>query len=262
MEPVGIVALLWVLFGGAHIALASRPLRAPLVARLGERGFDVTFSLVASLGFAALVFYYAAHRFDGMAGPAIGHAGILRWIFLASIAAGFALAGASLVSYPRSPYALFGTDAVAASEPRGIERITRHGFFVGVVLVALPHALLATRLVGTVFALGFVVLAIAGAWHQDRKLIDRRGQGHAAYVARTSTIPFAALMSGRQRMVWSELPVSHLVGGVAIAALLRYVHEGIFVWGGALVVAAVIGGAAAETVQSWRRAKRRRTIPG
>lgn len=256
MEPAVNVALLWVLFGGAHMALTSNPIRAPLVTRLGERGFDFVFSLVASVSFALLVFYYAGHRFEGAPGPAVGHVGALRWVFLTSIVAGFALAGAALVSYPRSPYAPFTGGAVVASEPRGIERVTRHGFFVGMILVALPHCLLATRLVGSVFTAGFVILSAAGAWHQDRKLTARRGLRHADYVARTSTVPFAAVVSGRQRVVWSELPLLYLGGGLMVAALLRYVHDQIFAWGGAAVVAVVIGGAALEGVQSWRRARR------
>jgi uncharacterized membrane protein len=257
MEPAVNVALLWGLFAGTHMALTSNALRGALVARLGERGFDILFSLVATISFGLLVFYYAAHRFEGAAGLAIGHAGPLRWVFLASIVAGFALASAALVSYPRSPYALFNEGA-AASGPKGIERVTRHGFLVGVILVAVPHLLLATRLVGTVFTAGFVVLAAMGAWHQDRKLVARRGPRHADYVARTSVIPFAAVVAGRQRVVWSELPLLHLAGGLVAAAFLRYVHDQIFVWGGAVVVAAVTLGAAAEGVQSWRRARRRR----
>jgi uncharacterized membrane protein len=258
MEPAVNVALLWGLFAGTHMALTSNPLRGALVARLGERGFDILFSLVASISFALLVFYYAAHRFEGAAGLAIGHAGALSWVLLASIAGGFALASGALVSYPRSPYALFNEGTAAASGPRGIERVTRHGFLVGVILVAVPHVLLATRLVGTVFTAGFVVLAALGAWHQDRKLVARRGPRHADYVARTSVIPFAAVVRGRQRVVWSELPLLYLAGGLVAAVLLRYVHDQIFAWGGAAVVAAVTLGAAAEGVQSWRRARRRR----
>jgi uncharacterized membrane protein len=254
MEPAAVVALLWLLFGGTHIGLASDPIRGPLVTRLGERGFDLLFSLVAAISFAMLVNYYAGHRLEGALGPAMGHSGILWWASMISIVAGFALAAASLVSYPRSPYALFGHTAVR--QPRGIERVTRHGFFVGVILVAAPHALLATRLVGTVFTAGFVLLAAAGAWHQDRKFLARRGEAHAEYVARTSVIPFAAVVSGRQRLAWNELPVRYLAGGAAAALLLRYLHDGMFMWGGAVIITVVVGGGAVETLQSWRRARR------
>jgi uncharacterized membrane protein len=255
MEPAATVLLLWLVFGGAHVALASAPIRGPLSARLGERGFDVLFSSIAGVTFAALVHYYAGHRMDGAMGPALGHGGVLRWMAMGSIVAGFGLAAAALTSYSRSPYALFGGPGVG--EPRGIERVTRHGFLVGVVLVAVPHALLATRLAGTAFFAGFVLLAIVGGWHQDRKLLTRRGPGYREYLARTSFVPFAAIVAGRQRLVWREMPARHLAAGALVAVALRAVHDGIFVWGGAVLIAAVLSGALVETVRGWRRARSR-----
>ena len=72
MEPVIVVAVLWLLFGGTHIGLAVAPLRGRLVARLGEIGFVALFYLVAAASFAALVSTTPTHRFDGPAGPRPG----------------------------------------------------------------------------------------------------------------------------------------------------------------------------------------------
>src|SRR5262249_55955835 len=180
---------------------------------LGEQGYMLVFSLVAAVSFTALVRFYAAHRLDGPAGLALGSMPLLRGLLMAAIVAGFALAAASLVVYPRSPMAVFSD---GAGSPRGLERIPRHSFFVAVTLIGVAHALLATHLVGTIFAAGFAVLGLAGGWHQDRKLLRLRGESYAAYLAATSTVPFAAIVSGRQRLVWRELPFGSLVAGVAI----------------------------------------------
>src|SRR5262249_60253032 len=104
--------------------------------------------------------------------------------------------GASRPS-PGRPYALAND---AAREPRGLERITRHPFLVGVALTAGAHALLAPHLIGTVFSAGLLALALGGAWHQDRKLLARRGHPFAAFLAATPLVPFAAIVSGRQRL--------------------------------------------------------------
>jgi hypothetical protein len=61
--------------------------------------------------------------------------------------------------------------------------------------------------------------------------------------------------------VWKELPVLHLAAGFVTALLLRYVHDGIFVGGGAAIVGAAAAGAALEGLQSWRRARRRAPQP-
>lgn len=254
MEPALLVTLLWLLFGGTHIGLATTRIRGALVGRLGDIGFNALFSLVAAASFALLIGTYAAHRSEGAAGLALGDWPGLRGMLMGVIVVGVALSTAALISYPRSPYTLFAGTTIRS--PYGIERVTRHPFFAGVALLALAHVLLATRLVGTVFAAGLTLVAIAGAWHQDGKFLARQGRPYADYLAVTSAVPFAAILSGRQRLVVRELPLGTLVLGLAIALLLRAVHDSIFAHGGVFVIGAVIGGAAVETVQSWRRARR------
>jgi uncharacterized membrane protein len=253
MNAVLGTAALWLVMVGTHIGLATRRPRDAMTARLGEQGYMLVFSLVAAVSFTALVRFYAAHRLDGPDGLALGSVPLLRGLLMAVIVAGVALGAASLVAYPRSPMALFND---GAGSPRGIERITRHSFFVAVTLVGAAHALLATRLVGTIFAAGFAVLGLAGGWHQDRKLLRLRGEPYAAYLAATSTIPFAAIVSGRQRLVWRELPFGSLVTGVAIALLLRARHDALLAHGGLWLIVAVLGGAAVEMVQGLRRGRR------
>jgi len=255
MEPGWVLAGLWVLFSGTHVTLATRPIRDALVRRCGELGFNLVFSLVASASFALLVHYYALHRLDGPPGFALGRSEPVRLLLTAAIVVGIVLATAPLLSYHGSAYALFRRSTPPA---RGIERITRHPFFVGVSLFASAHALLATRLVGAVFAAGLAVFPMIGVWHQDRKLVAMRGTGHADYLKTTSTVPFVAILTGgRQRFVWSELPLGSLAAGLVIAFALRALHDGIFSRGGAFVIAAIVGGAAVETSLSWRRASRR-----
>ena len=253
MEPAWGMAALWILFGGTHIGLTTRAVREPVVERIGETGFTVLFSLVAALSFTALVVFYSAHRFAAAPGLALGRFELVRWMLLAFITFGAVLVAAGSVSYPRSPYVLFST---ATPGPHGIERITRHPFFSGVALFSLAHVFLATRLIGTVFAAGLACVAILGARHQDAKLLARRGRAYADYLAVTSTIPFAAIAAGRQRLVWSELPVAAIAVGIVAAIALRAVHDGIFALGGMPFATAVLVTAGWETMRSWRAARR------
>ncbi len=251
---LGLTAL-WLVFGGMHIGLATCRVRDGLVSRLGERGFLALFSLIAAVSFSVLVHYYTLHRFDGPPGLALGAVPALRWTLMAVVVAGVMLIAASAVVYPRSPMAVFNKTVEA---PRGIERVTRHALFVGAALLGAAHALLATRLVGAVLMGGLAVVAVAGAWHQDRKLLRQRGEPYAAYLEATSTVPFGAIVAGRQRLAWSELPAGALALGVVLAVVLRIVHGSIFAHGGAWVIAGVVGGAALLGAQSARRVRRRR----
>ena len=252
-QPAIVVAMLWMAFAGTHVGLATRRVRGALVVRLGENGFMNLFSLVATILYAALVAWYAMHRFAGAPGLALGRVPVLREALIAMIVAGVALAVAGLAAYPRLPSALYDQPIGA---PRGIERITRHPFFAGVALVAIAHVLLATRLVGAVFAAGFAVLAIAGAWHQDRKLARRRGRTYADHLAATSAVPLAAVVGGRQRLAWRDLPLAALATGIVLAIVLRMVHDRMFAYGGAGVILAVVAGGALASWQAARRAQR------
>jgi uncharacterized membrane protein len=255
MQPALTVAALWLLFAGTHVGLATRSVRDPLATRLGEHGFLALYSTVAAATFTLLVVFYADHRFEGAPGLALGRDTILRVVLMAVVGAGVVLT--VLLDYPRSPTALFGPPIRA---PYGVERITRHPFFAGVALLAAAHTLLATRLVGTVFFLGLGTLAIVGSWHQDRKLLARRGRPYAEYLAATSAVPFAAVASGRQRLVAREISAWTVVTGVGVAVALRLAHDGILARHGLWLLAAVFAGAALSTLQSWRRARRQGTL--
>src|SRR5439155_1064756 len=123
MEPALTAALLWLVFGATHVGLATRRVRAALVARLGEHGFTALFSVVASAAFAVAIAYFAAHRNEGATGLALAHVAALRWTLMAVSVTGIVLVSAGSATYVGSPYDLF---AGRVRAPRGIERITRH----------------------------------------------------------------------------------------------------------------------------------------
>jgi uncharacterized membrane protein len=256
LGPALTVALLWVVFGGTHVGLATARVRAALVARLGDAGFLALFSGVAAVSFSVLASYYATHRFAGAPGLALGRSTGVRLGLMAVVVTGVTLT--FLLDYARSPTALFDQPIHA---PHGIERVTRHPFFAGVALLALAHVLLAAHLVGTVFFAGLAALASAGAWHQDRKLLGRRGGPYGGYLAATSALPFAAILAGRQRLVWREIPPRGLLLGLAAAAALRAVHASIFAHGGAWVIGVLLAGAAISTRRAWLRAQRLAATP-
>jgi uncharacterized membrane protein len=254
MEPSIAVALLGILFGATHIGLASVRLRSRFVARLGALGFTLLFSLIAALIFSLLVHTYADHRFDGLPGPDLGSFTALRGLAMLAIGAGLMLIGGCIVTYPQTPMLLF---AQSVDPPRGLERITRHPFFAGFTLLALAHVLLATHLVGVAFFGSLALLAMAGAKHQDAKLLALRGSPYAEYLSATSTFPFGAVVGGRQRIVWSELPVGALALGFALTLILWFVHDSILAHGGAWVIGVLVGGAAIATLRAWHRSRSR-----
>ncbi len=237
MQPTLMIALLSALFVATHIGMAAGRTRAWMVRRLGENRFVVLYSAVASAQFGLLLAYYAAHRFDGAAGLGLGATSAIRWALIAVIAVGITLMGGSLAGYPDSPFTALAHNF---REPYGIERITRHALFAGTFMLGTAHAILASHLNGTIVFSSLAVLAVAR--HQDGKLLQRGGEAYRHYLETTSMLPFAAIVSGRQRIAWHELPVRGLTIAFAVAVTLRLVHDWIFAYGGLLVIAAVVGG--------------------
>ena len=255
MDPVLRVAFAVALFAISHIGLGWPPVRQFLVARLGRWGFTLLFTLVAWITFGSAVATYAAHAGEGPAGLALGASAAARFTLVAAIVLGLMLMTGAFAGYVGSPYS-FGGEQVR--EPRGLERVTRHPFFVGTALLGGAHALLATRLVGALLMGSLALFALLGAWFQDRKLLALRGEPYAAYLAATSTVPFAAIAAGRQRLVASELPYGTLLLGLALAWLLRSLHAHLFDHGGAYVIAALVLGPLLILVSEWRRDRRPR----
>jgi uncharacterized membrane protein len=253
MDPVLRVALAFALFAISHVGLGWPPVRQALVARLGRWGFTLLFSCIAWLTVGGTVATYAAHAGEGPAGLALGAHPAARFALVVAVVLGSMLMAGTFAGYIGSPYSFGGEQS---HEPRGLERVTRHPFFVGTALLGGAHALLATRLIAAVLMGGLAVFALLGAWLQDRKLLALRGEPFAAYLAATSTVPFAAIAAGRQRLVWSELPYGTLLIGLALAWLLRSVHGHLFDRGGAYVIAALVVGPLVILVSEWRRDRR------
>src|SRR5688572_29985922 len=133
MSPVLDLALATFAFVGTHL-LMSQPLRAALVARLGERGFAGLYSLVA---FATLGWMILAWRSAGDPGPL--WVAPLWWWPIASalmLAASLLLAG-SLVRNPAFPDPRPNRGEISA--PRGMFAITRHPMNWSFILWALVH---------------------------------------------------------------------------------------------------------------------------
>jgi len=254
MTPVDGVLLRWALFAGTHIGLGTTRVRAALVARLGERGFAVLFSVLAALTFTPLVRFYAAHRFEGPPGVAAADVPLLRWPLAQTALAGATLGSAALVAFRPSTMTPFGA---RVPEVRGLDRITRHPFFVGVAMLGAAHALLATRLVGTAWFGCLTAFTVVGMRLQDRKLLRARGPAYARWLDATSATPFAALVAGRQTLPRWDVPWGPLAGGVVAALALRAAHPDILARDGLWVVIAVVGGAAVILLRGFRTTRGR-----
>ena len=210
------IAGLWILFAATHMGLSSQRLRPQLVARLGARGFQGAYSLLALAIFVPLVWSYYAHKH---AGPYLWNLVKLpgvRWVGYAAMGAAFVLVVAGLVQ--PSPA------SIRAGKPvvRGVARITRHPLLMGLGLWGVAHLLLAmVHASELAFFGGFPIFAVVGCDHQDKRKLATLGESYRAYVAATPFLPFSSRSFARGLV---EMPIA-VAAGIALAWTLRqYAH--------------------------------------
>lgn len=182
-------------FALVHSGLASfRDLGEKLI---GERAFRVLFAgLSLPLAISAVV-YFIDHRYDGtQLWQLQGVPGMHEFVWAMSFISFFFL-------YP-STFNLL--EVAAVDKPKmhmyetGIMRITRHPQMVGQFLWCIAH----TLWIGNTFMLttsfGLLAHHLYGVWNGDRRLAIRYGEAFEMVKKRTSIVPFAAILDGRQEL--------------------------------------------------------------
>lgn len=245
-SPPAIVGLALLAFAASHLALGNPPWRDALVRRMGEKRFLVFFTAVAAATFGALAAALAIVGGEGPAGPGLGREPAAHAILSTLSFAGFALAMAGIVNYGRSAMRILTT---RIHPPSGIERVTRHPFFVGFGVFAAVHAMLAPTLAVAVFFAGLALLSAVGIPAQDRKLAARHGAPYAEYMAATSVIPFAALLQGRQAFKRDDSVLRMVALPVAITGAFFLTHSAWSAHHGAIFAAFVLLGGAIATLR-------------
>jgi uncharacterized membrane protein len=220
MNAVTVIFALWAVFAITHVVLSSNPLRSRAVRLFGERLFQGLYSLVAFAVFVPLVLVYAGNK----------HAGPLLWFvepnFVIDIITrvGNTVAAILVVAgiFRPSPTGVTGTPT---RKPRGVQRITRHPLFMGIVLWALMHLLVNGYASDVFFFGGFVVFGLLGSWHQDHR---QKALPDGSYAKFCEQSPFLPFTGGNIVKGLREIGVLPIVVGLLAAGLVRYFHAGLF----------------------------------
>jgi uncharacterized membrane protein len=206
-------------FVGAHFALSSRPIRDPLVARIGERPFLALYSACVAIPVIWMVAAYRAAPTDYLwiAPIAVKHIS-LSVMILASILA--------VASVSRNNPSVAGAPPPRLEDgPRGIFRITRHPFMWGVALWAVTHLLANGDVASVTLFGGLALLAIVGTLHSDSRKRRQHGPAWDAYARQSSHLPFLAIVQSRTRLAWSEIGWRPVVLGFGLYVVLLVFHE-------------------------------------
>ncbi len=207
------------LFAIAHSGLAA--LRPWGESKVGARFYRIIFALVSIPSATILVIYFFNHRYDGLI---LWHlqeiSGIKVFIWLLSFIS-------FLFLYPAT-FNLLEIAAIQKPEVHlfetGIIRITRHPQMVGQIIWCIAHSLWIGTTFMLVTSLGLIAHHLFAVWHGDRRLEKRYGEAFLKVKARTSVIPFLAILDGKQSLQWEEFLRPSYLGVIGFIGLFWWGH--------------------------------------
>jgi uncharacterized membrane protein len=210
-------------FGASHMGLSALRVRSRLVSAIGLGPYLGLYSVVAFATFVPLVmawmrgihgggFLWNVRDVPGVHTTAL----VVSWL-------AFTLALAALVQ--PSPASIGPRTTTRA---RGLTRITRHPLFMNIGIWGLAHCVLNGFVNDVLFFGGVFVVGLLGCMHQDRRKRVMEAGVLDEFFAETSLVPFAAIATGRGKLVLSELPwIAIGVSGLASWVFYHY-HGALF----------------------------------
>ncbi len=212
------LALAALAFIGIHLGISGTTLRDRLVARLGLRSYMLAFSAASIAALAWLIVAYRAADY-------VATWGQLEWwkpVAIVLMLPAFLLVVIGLTTPNPTSVAQEGR---VSRPPQGIVRITRHPFLVGVAIWAGVHLIGNGNLASLIFFAALAIVSVAGTVSIDAK--RRRALGAPAwdrFATRTSILPFAAILGGRNTFDAGEVGWWRPAAGLAAYALMLGGH--------------------------------------
>ncbi len=219
MQSHYIILALLLGFAIAHSGLAA--LRSWGEEKIGARLYRVLFALVSIPFATVLIIYFFNHRYDGVQLWQVqGVVGVKETVWILS-------AISFLFLYPATFNLL---EVVAVFKPQvriyetGIMRITRHPQMVGQLIWCVAHTLWLGTTFTLVTSIGLMLHHLFAVWHGDYRLTQRYGKDFEDVKARTSIVPFLAVVDGRQELKLTEFLRPAYIGVAAFVAVFWWGH--------------------------------------
>ena len=215
-----IVVILILLFALIHSGGAA--LRGKAESIIGARLWRLCFVSLSLPSAIILIGYFLSHRYDG----------IRLWNFQGNQYVFFVVwiltAISFLFLYPAT-YNLLEIPSVKKPTVRiystGIMRITRHPQAFGQIIWCVAHTLWIGTSFTLVTSLGLICHHIFAIWHGDQRLKIKFGEEFKRFQQNTSIIPFGAILSGRQKFIFSEFFKLSQVGILIAIAVIWWSHR-------------------------------------
>ncbi len=211
----GTACVAWFLL---HLLVAGA-WRPRLAARLGENGFRGLFSILSAIFLGAMIWTYTQAPVIWL-WPANQTLNIIAALLM--LPAFFLLVAGLRPSNPT----LAGADMLLGDllPVVGITRVTRHPGLWVFALWAVAHMIANGDVATLLLASAILLTALNGMVSIDRKKRRQLGAAYAEFERKTSIIPFAAILQGRNELHWREIGWLTLVIAVLLYIGTYWLH--------------------------------------
>lgn len=214
-------------FVATHLLISGTGLRSVLVRTLGDGGYLVAFSTISVAALIWLAFSYNLAQ-SGSADPIWWQTGRgLHDSGVLIVALAFFVGVQGLLAVNPTSVAQ-GKAAENPAVVHGVLRITRHPFLWGVALWSAFHLAANGDEASVIFFSAFLVLALLGTWSIDVKRRQALGPAWQDFAARTSLVPFAAVLRGKTELRLSESFGWRFWVAMALFVVVLFAHLWLF----------------------------------
>ena len=213
-------------FLAIHFFVSGTPLRDRITAAIGERPYLGLFSIASLVLIVWQVIAY--NRAQAGNDPQLYQLGEgVRHLGIPLVAIAFFVGVQGLLQ--RNPTRVQMAGAVQdQAVVKGMLRITRHPFLWGVALWSGFHLAANGDEASVIFFGTFFLLAVLGTLLIDAKRRRKLGAAWNSFAAKTSNIPFGAVIAGRNRVALREIFGWRFWAATALFVVILFCHPRLF----------------------------------
>lgn len=213
-------------FLAIHLLVSGTRVRDALTGALGEGLYMGVFSLASVAGLVWMAMAYnaafATETYEVWDfGPGVRHLGI-PVMFVAL------MIGVPGLLTPNPTSAGAGEMLKGEVPVSGLLRVTRHPFLWGSAIWAGFHMLANGDAASIIFFGTFLILTVLGTFSIDAKRRRVYGEAWGRFAQKTSNIPFAAILTGRNSLALGEIGAWRLLAALAVFGAILFAHAWAF----------------------------------
>ena len=206
-------------FLATHLGVSGTPLRSVIKTRIGGKAYLVAYSLASFTSLGVMIFGYG----QAIEVDVAWHTSTALVMFSkALVLVAFIMVSIGVMT--PNPTAL-GFETVLGEEIKGMLKITRHPLQWGILMFAIAHLISNSDAPSLILFGTLAVVSFVGMLSIDARRRSETELRWQFFMGQTSTIPFAAVLRGRQKLEFTDFQWIGAAVGIVLYSLIYFCHD-------------------------------------